>query len=251
MKYTFSEIYKAQEKQICDIISNFETEGTKFDERKRNSLKLFDLDGKTINVKSFKVPNLVNRIAYKTVRSSKAARSFEYAHELLKRGVLTPQPIAFFEEEGVLFGRSFYVSEHLDYDLTYRELCHESAFIGNEEILSAFARFTFELHEKGIHFLDHSPGNTLIVIKDDGYDFYLVDLNRMKFGPMDFKTRMQNFERLSHRPEDIAVMATAYAAASGEEEEVVREAMHNAMQSFQHSFQKKRRLKKKIKFWKK
>jgi hypothetical protein len=36
------------------------------------------------------------------------------------------------------------------------------------------------MHEASINFLDHSPGNTLIVKKSEGkYDFYLVDLNRM------------------------------------------------------------------------
>ena len=201
-------------------------------------------------MKSFKVPNLVNRIAYKYVRSSKAARSFEYAHKLLEKGIHTPEPIAYFEEEGLLFGHSYYVSNHLNYDLTYRELCEASPYLGNKDILSAFARFTYNLHEKGIHFLDHSLGNTLIVITEKGYDFYLVDLNRMKFGPMDFDTRMNNFARLSPRPEDIAVMASAYALVSGENEKNVYDAMLAGVQKFQEAFYKKKRLKKRLKFWK-
>lgn len=251
MNIVFSKKFKGDTEAIKQCITDFDTSGKKFDERKRNSLKLFEVGGSVINVKSFKVPNLVNRIAYKYLRSSKAARSFEYAHKLLENGILTPQPIAYFEEEGVLFGQSFYVSNHLNYDLTYRELCEASPYLGNKDILSDFARFTYTLHKKGIHFLDHSLGNTLIVIKEEGYDFYLVDLNRMKFGPMDFETRMNNFARLSPRPEDIAVMAKAYAAVSGDKENQVYEAMLSAVQGFQRSFYKKKRLKKKLKFWKK
>lgn len=235
---------------IDGFIKSFDQSGKKFDERNRNMLKLFQIGTETINIKSFKIPNLINRFAYKTIRSSKAARSFEYAHKLLALGIKTPQPIAYYEEEGVLFGRSFYVSEHLTYDLTYRELCHDSPYVGNEEILRAFAKFTYTLHQKGVHFLDHSPGNTLIVTKEDGYDFYLVDLNRMKFGKMDFKTRIKNFERLSHRPEDISIMAKAYAEESKEDPAIVEIAMRKAVHSFQEAFHKKQRLKKKLRFWK-
>ena len=52
----------------------------------------------------------------------------------------------------------------------------------NEIILRQFIRFSYLLHQKGIEFLDNSPGNTLIKKNEKGvYDFYLVDLNRMKF----------------------------------------------------------------------
>lgn len=250
MKSVFSKNYKGSQEIIKDIVLHFDSRGKHFDERNRNSLKLFDVDGKIINVKSFKKPNLINKIAYGTFRSSKAARSFEYAHKLLEKNILTPEPIAYFEEETFLFGRSFYVSEHLEYDLTYRELIEDSDYVGNVDILSAFAKFTHTLHHKGIHFLDHSPGNTLIKITPNGYDFYLVDLNRMNFGKMDFKTRMRNFERLSKVKDHVAMMAKAYAIESGEEEVNVFKAMWEAVQKFQAGFARKQKRKKALKFWK-
>ncbi len=250
VRIVFSNIYKGVKDSIVQCILSFDTEGEKFDERKRNALKLFEVEGKTVNVKSFKIPNLINRIVYKILRSSKAQRSFEYAHKLLQNDVLTPRPIAYAEQTGLLFSRSFYVSEHLDYDLTYRELCHNSPYDGNEEILAAFARFTYTLHQKGIHFLDHSMGNTLIVIKEDGYDFYLVDLNRMRFGEMDFTTRIANFARLSPRTKDIEVMAKAYAAVSGESLDKVYNEMHKGITAFRKKSQNKKRLKRQLKFWK-
>ncbi len=250
MKYTFSDVYKPLERSIIKIITDFDSTGKKFDDRNRNSIKLFDLEGIVVNVKSFKVPNLVNRVAYKILRSSKAERSFRYAHILLEKNINTPQPIAYFEQDGFLFGRSFYVSEHLEYDLTYRELCTKSPYEGNTDILAAFARFTYDLHKKEIHFLDHSLGNTLIKIDDDTISFYLVDLNRMEFGPMNFKTRMKNFERLSSRTKDIRVMANAYAEESGEDPEFIFREISKATKSYQESFYKKKKLKKSLKFWK-
>ena len=88
---------------------------------------------------------------------------------------------------------SYYISEYQDYDLTYRELTTDFDIPDHEKMLRAFTRFTFQLHQSNIHFLDHSPGNTLIKRVNEDYDFYLVDLNRMEFGSMDFKTRIINF----------------------------------------------------------
>ena len=250
MKYHIAATYQDKADHILDIVTHFESRGKKFDERDRNSLKLFEVDGETINVKSFKVPNLINKIAYRYFRTSKARRSFEYANRLLENGVHTPAPIGYFEERGLFFGRSYYVSKHLSYDLTYRELIRDSEYVGDVKLLSAFAKFTHSLHKKNIHFLDHSPGNTLITIKDNAYDFYLVDLNRMEFGPMDFKTRMSNFRRLSAIESQVHVMADAYASASGEDPTLVFETMWQGIQDFQKGFHRKKRLKKKLKFWK-
>ncbi len=250
MKYHIAPTYQDKADRILDIVTHFESRGKKFDERDRNSLKLFEVDGETINVKSFKIPNLINKIAYRYFRTSKARRSYEYANRLLENDVLTPQPIGYFEERGLFFGRSYYVSKHLSYDLTYRELIRDSEYVGDVKLLSAFAKFTHSLHKKKIHFLDHSPGNTLITIKEDAYDFYLVDLNRMEFGPMDFKTRMSNFRRLSAIKSHVQIMADAYANASGEDATLVFETMWQEIQDFQKRFHRKKRLKKKLKFWK-
>ena len=43
-----------------------------------------------------------------------------------------------------------------------KELVEIPDFPDHDTILRQFTRFSFNLHEKGIEFLDHSPGNTLI-----------------------------------------------------------------------------------------
>ena len=185
---------------------------------------------------------------YRFFRKSKAERSFRYANYLLENEILTPYPIAFAQSKsGLFFGRSFYVSEHLDYDLTYRELIRNSDYVGDEKLLSAFAKFTFTLHEKNIQFLDHSPGNTLIRLTKREPEFYLVDLNRMKFGKLSFAERMQNFARLSPIKVQVEIMANTYATLIGKPKEVVFEAMWQVISSFQDKFQRKKRWKKRFK----
>ncbi len=252
MKKEYSEKYKKNKKSIEAIIESFYNSGSLFGNGDRNTIKLFQLNGKTINVKSFKIPHLVNKIVYRFFRKSKAERSFAFAQKLLSYGILTPYPIACFEEKSTfLFLKSYYISEHQDYDLTFRELIEDPKYIGNEDILRSFTNFTFQLHEKGILFKDHSPGNTLIKIKEDGFDFYLVDLNRMEFKELDFETRINNFAKLTPKKEMIKVMANEYAKLIGEDESKVFDKMWGLTKVFQEKYHKKMALKRKVFFWKK
>nr|WP_315252775.1 Kdo domain containing protein [uncultured Flavobacterium sp.] len=238
---------------VNSFILDFASAGKLFGDGKRNVIKLFDLDGMTINIKSFKIPNLINKIAYRYFRKSKARRSFEYATVLLEKGIGTPQPIAFFENYNWLgLKDSYYVSEHLQCDLTYRELLEIPDYPDHDNILRQFTRFSYELHQKGIEFKDHSPGNTLIKKNIQGeYDFFLVDLNRMNFHEkMSFELRMKNLCRLTNLKEMVAVMSNEYAKVSGESEDLIFETLWKYTADFQEKFYRKKRLKKKLKFWK-
>lgn len=252
MNYTFSNTWNAYTKEVIGFIKNFKDEGKLFGDGDRNVIKLFEINNAVVNVKSFKIPNLINQIAYRFFRKSKAQRSFEYAQHLEKLNIGTPKPIAYFEESTLLFFKSsYYVSEHLDCDLTYRELTRDLNFPHHEEILRAFTRFTYQLHEHNVLFLDHSPGNTLIKLNDGDYQFYLVDLNRMNFKILSLEERIKNFARLTIHKEMVEVMSDEYAKCVGENKNKIFEMMWSDTQKFQEKFYRKRRLKKKIKFWKK
>jgi hypothetical protein len=252
MNIIFSEKYNSQRLTIQDKIENFEKGNVKLGKGDRNTIKLFKLDRDlTLNIKSFKVPNLVNQVAYKYVRKSKARRSFEYAQKLQILGFGTPDPIAYAEQPSAfLFKKSFYVSQHLVCDYTYRDLTFDFNIPNFEEILRAFTRFTFQLHENEILFLDHSPGNTLIKLNNSDYQFFLVDLNRMEFKKLSFEERIHNFARLTIHKNMVEIMSDEYAKCLGEDYQKVFNLMWSETEKFQEQFHRKRRLKKKIKFWK-
>ncbi|WP_418511642.1 lipopolysaccharide kinase InaA family protein [Corallibacter sp.] len=252
MNIKISDKFLAFKDDIENCINNFSASGTLLSGGDRNSLKTFKVKDKVLNIKSFKIPNLVNQVVYKFFRKSKAQRSFEYASKLMALNVGTPQPIAYYEKTtSFLFKNSYYVSEHLDYDITYRELMLNLDYPNNEKILRAFTRFTYNLHKKGINFLDHSPGNTLIQINNGDYKFYLVDLNRMEFKHMSFNTRIRNFERLSVHESVVRIMSDEYAKCSGEDFQKIFNLMWSSTQKFQDKFYRKIRLKKKLLFWRK
>lgn len=242
--------YLPQLTEIVGIVTNFKTQGKRLGDGDRNTIKLFDLNGTTLNVKSFKKPNLINKIVYRYFRKSKAERSYTFANKLLDKGILTPQPIAFFEHSDVIgLKDSYYISKHLRYDLTYRELVHQPDYPDHENILRQFTAFTWKLHQNNILFKDHSPGNTLIVKKDNGYDFYLVDLNRMEFRPLTFEERIKNFSRITPKKEMVEIMSDEYAKLSGEDYTKIVTLMWSLVSKFQHRYHRKVRLKQKYLFW--
>lgn len=251
MKYQITDTYKSRKDEFVDIVSNFNAYNNFVNDGQRNSIKKVAIEGLLLNIKAFKVPNFFNQIIYKYFRKSKAQRSYTFGQKLLQLGVLTPEPIAYFEfSNGLLFGKSYYLSEQIEYDLTFRELLHDLDYDNHEEILRAFTRFTFMLHENEVEFLDHSPGNTLIKKVNGDYAFYLVDLNRMVFKPLNFKMRMKNFARLSASEPMIKIMSDEYATCYEKKYDEVLKLMTFYSKEFVQKSDRKKRLKKKLKFWK-
>ena len=71
---------------------------------------------------------------------------------------------------------------------------------GTLPVLEAFARFTVQLHEKGIEHRDFNHGNILWDRTPAGaYRFQLIDINRMHFDdrPLSSRACMINLRRLS------------------------------------------------------
>lgn len=246
--------YKILKEQLINIIHNFNNSGKIFVKGKRNTIKIFELNEIELNVKSFKKPHFINQIIYRYFRKSKARRSFEFATKLLNFNIGTPKPIAYFENYNFIgLKESYYICEHISNVFEFRELVQNPELKNHELILRQFTKFCYQLHEKGVEFKDHSPGNTLIKDNLNGtYSFYLVDLNRMNFySDLSFEKRMKNLSRLTPKKEMIAIMSNEYAKYSNENESQIFESLWKFTSDFQYRFFRKKRLKKKFLFWKK
>ncbi|GER58922.1 lipopolysaccharide kinase InaA family protein [Patiriisocius marinus] len=228
--------YVSQHEAIIALLLGFDKNENFVTKGDRNVIKKAGLGQKVVNIKSFKKPNFFQSIVYAYVRKSKAERSFEYAKLLTEKGINTPAPIAYAINKKGGIAESYYISAHLSYDLDFRVLNHTPLYPERDIILRQFAAFTFKLHEAGIEFLDHSPGNTLIKkVSPEQYEFYLIDLNRMKFGEMSLEKRMHNFRRLWLSKKMINVMAPVYAKLAGVSETEI----HMLMSKYSKEFQRK------------
>lgn len=238
--------YHDKREKLLAFIKAFETKGEYVTKGERNVIKSFDLDGETINIKSFRVPKAFNGFVYKFIRPSKAKRSFEYAERLQLNAIRTPSPIAYIENYTALgLKESYYVSLHIDYDFDFRALIHDPLFEDRRFILEQFAEFCFQLHEHNVNFLDHSPGNTLIVKRDQNYDFYLIDLNRMRFESMTLDKRMENLKRLWLSKQMIHIISKRYAELANKELHEVQDLLLKHSLNFKRKITRKKYLKRK------
>ena len=241
--------YKSKEKSVIQLVNGFFEEGDMIVAGSRNTIKSNFLADEKINIKFFQKPGIFKSIIYSFFRSTKAKRSFEYANFLLDHNILTPFPIAYIENRSSLglLKDSYYICKHIDYDFTIRELIHDPMFPERNVILEQFTAFTFSMHEANVNFLDHSPGNTLVVKLDTGkYEFYLIDLNRMNFKYLSIEDRMDNFKKMWLSKAMVKVVAEAYAKLSNQPELELHAILLEKTTQFKRKITQKKYLKRKI-----
>lgn len=184
---------------------------------KRNQLRVIVApDGTLVNAKRYCKTHLVNRVVYSLgIRQPKGLRAFTYPTRLLERGIDTPEPIAYIEQRTCgLLGLSYFVSVQSPLKHTLYEFgdAKEGTY---EEIAEALGRFTATMHDREVLHLDYSPGNILWDKDDEGYHFAVVDINRMRFGPVPLKVGCAALCRLWGPKRFIELVARSYAASRG------------------------------------
>ena len=211
MNYEINPDYDELKPLIENIEEHFqESSEVLYDQR--NVIRVVNYEGKEYVVKAFKVPNIINRFAYRFIRPSKAKRSYLYSLKIGKE--LSPEPVAYIEEtENLLLAKSYYISTYFKYDHTIHEVLIDKKLNDREKVLQEFADFTHKLHELEILHHDYSHGNILIKKADDktGYEFKIIDINRMQFKKLDLKTRLENFARIKADDNDMDIIITQYA----------------------------------------
>lgn len=205
----------------------------------RNAIKVLSFLDQDIVVKSFRIPHMINKFAYTFFRDSKAKKSYDNSLKIID---FVPEPIAYAEffRFGLLYD-SYFLCEEFHYDFTIREIFLDYGFPDRENVLAAFAAFTYALHEEGIEHLDYSPGNILIRKDKEGYTIKTIDVNRMRFGHLNREKRLGNFAKLWASDEDIRRIAIYYAQKMQiDEEEAVRTAVQASQKHKERKNFKKR-----------
>ncbi len=228
---------------FCQDIESYFNKSDNIISSGRNIIKIVEYNGKRYSVKSFKIPHLLNRFAYRFLRDSKAKRSYQNANKLLELDIFTPLPIGYKEEFTPLLKKSYYICEYFDFDFEIRDVLKDKEFIKREEILKEFVSYSYGLHQKGVYHIDYSPGNVLIKKSADGYRFGLVDLNRMKFIKFNNELRFKNLSRFSADEEDTIFIAKEYAKISNINEDLAFELLKKYHDKHQLYLQRKRDLK--------
>lgn len=198
---------------IESIPDVFEQEGKEI-YNKRNLIKVLTApDGTLVNVKRFHIPHGPNRLIYSwNIRKPKGQRAYEYPAILRSKGIGTPEPLALIEERNPLciLGYSYLITIQCDYGHTLYEV--GNAKPGEYELLAkALAHFAVKIHHAHILHKDFTPGNILWKQDDEGFQFMLVDINRMKFGPVSIHQGLYNLRRFWGPKDFTKILVSEYA----------------------------------------
>ena len=141
-------IYNNKFKELTFAVKDYFKSSDISIHKARNEIKIVKFKNKSLTIKAFKIPNIINKIVYSFIRDSKAKKSYDNSVKIID---FVPAPISYIEffKFGLLYN-SYFISENFNYDFTIREPLLLEDFSNKEEVFKQFAKFTFELHENNI-----------------------------------------------------------------------------------------------------
>ncbi|PKO44558.1 MAG: hypothetical protein CVU29_09785 [Betaproteobacteria bacterium HGW-Betaproteobacteria-22] len=149
-------------------------------------------------------------------KPSKAKRSWNGAVELLRRGISTAHPVAFFEKEGdTSLKQNFYICDYVKADCSVGEMFVHFAqgnkdfyfsahhvTISAEDTYAQLAQYLHNMHKNGTFFRDLSGGNVLVQLRENKkLHFSLIDTARACFftHPAPLKCRIADMSRICNK----------------------------------------------------
>ncbi|HEY6394831.1 MAG TPA: lipopolysaccharide kinase InaA family protein, partial [Candidatus Binataceae bacterium] len=139
-----------------------------------------------------------------------ALLSWNNSSEMLRRGVITPMPLAFFEPVGRHARHfSYFVSDYVENAWTARQAFNafrdrKSEYRGfrKQDVYAATAKFLLKMHGRGVFHRDLSAGNLLMRASEQAQvlDLWVVDTSRARFfsKPLRIEYRIADLIRLCH-----------------------------------------------------
>ena len=142
----------------------------------------------------------IKKITYR-FKASKGQRHWNNAWEMLRRGVRSPMPIAYFEQTtdaGIT--DNYYICEYIDAAFSIRDAF--TAFgqgqedyqgFSKERVIQAVANYSCKMHDEKIIHHDLTGGNLLVTTDNDELTITAIDIGRAK---INFKKALTEQQRL-------------------------------------------------------
>ena len=213
MTVTVNPDYHDLEGFIRTIPDIFERSGRML-HNKRNVVKLYEIDGKKLVVKRYKVPLFFQRIDYTLFRPSKAKRAYLFGLRLKDLGISTPDPIAFIEcKRCGFFRQGYFVSTYTSYPDIKSNI---SLLDTDSQLFNGLIDYLVFLHSKGFLHGDTNLSNFLYHKQDGRYEFEVIDVNRSHFKEKPSKEEcLANLMRVTRDRQLSARIVSAYSQRRG------------------------------------
>lgn len=149
-------------------------------------------------------------------KPSKARRSWNGALELIRRGIDSARPVAFFEKTGdTTLKQNFYICDYVTADCSVGEMfvhfakgnkefpvAAKNITISAEETYIQLSHYLSLMHHRGTFFRDLSGGNILVQVQADRQlHFTLIDTARARFysHPAPLSQRISDLTRICNK----------------------------------------------------
>ncbi len=217
-----------------------------------------DMPGaETIYLKRYVLIN-AKQIAQALFRTHKSQKAWRIANILLQKGILTPQPVAFFRRrargvpdefvlltEGIPSGLSLrqYVRQWLDAQPKGERVKLK------RRLIRGVAEFLASLHLAGVYHGDLTANNIFIELREDDVRVYLIDLDSVRSTRwISRHRRIKNLDELGRNFLELRLFSTSdrvrfltcYLARYGKDTETVRGLFYEVWQRTQYRLRKHR-----------
>ena len=127
----------------------------------------------------------IKKITYR-FKASKGQRHWDNAWEMLRRGVKSPMPVAYYEQtENTGITHNYYVCEYVDAAFSVRQAFTafgdgQDSFGGfsKEQIIKAVSDYACNMHDEKIIHHDLTGGNLLVTTENDEINITAIDIGR-------------------------------------------------------------------------
>jgi hypothetical protein len=218
--YKISDEFAALNEFIVNLPVAFDHTGLIIKDN-RNVIRKVDTAQGTLVIKSFKGMYFFNRVAYSFFRKSKAERSYLNSASLNEKGIFTPPNVGWLDTyRWKLLEKSYYICLYSPHK-TFQEHLVDHANDENykKTLYAHLLTFVIKLHRAGINQMDLSLGNILVIPTTDGYEFSMVDLNRVRFHKMSFRQGLNNLRKIEIPLDDLNNLIREYAVQNGQSPE--------------------------------
>lgn len=181
----------------------------------RNTVELVRFGYEQFVVKRFKRPTLANCVVYTWLRKPKTCRAYDNALWLSGIGVETAEPVACVESyKHGFFHTGWFVSQYLPYK-SVREV-YDSLTSQNLRRRFAVDFFSFveNLFRKHITNRDFNTGNFLAYATPHGFQFAMIDMNRLKRSRLSLADETKALNQLGLTPTENFVVLSSFARKS-------------------------------------
>lgn len=181
----------------------------------RNTVELVIFHGEQFVVKRYKRPTLANCVIYTWFRKPKPRQAYENAFLLSNLGIETAEPVAYIESfKHGIFHTGWFIARYLPYKSAKEVYNSLTSTYIRKRFATDFFKFVSNLFREHITNKDFNAGNILAYATPKGYNFAMIDINRLKKSKISLSDETRALDQLGLNNNENFIVLSHFANLS-------------------------------------